>query len=483
MQKLLIGVVLIVSAATGVRAQEQAAADTIWTLQECVDYAIEHNLTVMNQQLTVLNSEVNLKQAKMSKLPSLNASASYGYNWGLSTDPTTNINTRQELSNGFGSLNAGWNLFNGLRVHNTVKQGEQTLVADQLDLDKTKNDVILNIVVFYTNVIFNKELLENAKSQLASTQSQLDRTIKQVQAGALPRSSQMDLESQFATNELNVIQAENNYNLSMLQLKQAMMIPASDNVTVEIPEIELEEGDLVGLNAHSIFETAMATMPEVKSASARIESASYGVSVAQAGYYPRFSLSAGMNTNYSSLTGDRRAQGDGNFTEIPIGYLASNPAELVNTMIEGQSIVFSKEAFSSQMRSNFGQSLGIGVSIPIFNNLQANSAVQRSKITLDRAQLQAEQVRQQLRQTIETAYNDVYAAGKSYQSSERRVAAQEESFRAMKQRYDNGAANYTDYQVSENSLFQAKSDLLRAKYDYIFKLKVLDFYQGKDLSF
>jgi outer membrane protein len=453
----------------------------VWNIRECIDYAMENNLTVMNQELNVNINEVNLLQSKMSLLPSLNANGNYGYNWGRSVNPETNVVIRAQQNQGFGSLNLNWTIFSGFKNYNTIKQAKANLEVGQYNLQKSKNDIILSIITFYTNVIFNKELLENALSQLESTTSQMERTAKQVKAGALPVSSLLDLQSQVASSELNVINAENAVSLSELQLKQVMQIPAYQPMEIEIPEIELSEADLTGLNPQRVYEIALATLPEIKSADKSVESSILGVMTAKGSYFPRLSLSAGMNTSYSSFAASRGLfEQTGNFIPTPIGFVAMTGDVVVRDVAEIINVPY---ATGTQLNDNFGQSLALGISIPIFNNLQVNSTVQRAKIAKDQADVFAEQTRQTLRQNIERAYNDVYSSGKAYQSSLKRVEAQSESFRAMKQRYENGAANATDYELAENNLFQAKSDLLRAKYDFIFKLKILDFYQGKPIDF
>jgi len=453
----------------------------IWTIQECVDYALENNLTVKNQELNVSINKVNVKQSKMMLLPSLNANGNYGTNWGRSVNPETNVVIRQQQDQGFGSLSSSWVLFNGMQNYNTIRQSKANLSAGQYDLERSKNDIILQIVTFYTNVIFNKELFENAKSQLESTTNQMERTRKQVDAGSLPRSALLDLQSQVASSELNVINAENAVNFSILQLKQVMLIPANQPLEIEIPEIELNEADMVDLNPQRVYEIAVATRPEVKSADINVESSILGVELAKGSYYPRISLNAGMNTSYSSFAADRgKREATGNFVTSQIGIVQSSGEAVITSFPE---IQFAPYSTGAQLNDNFGQSVSLGVTIPIFNNFQVNANVQRAKIAKDQAIIIADQTRQNLRQTIELAYNDVYSSGKAYQSSLKRVEAQEESFRAMKQRYDNGAANATDYVLAENNLFQARSDLLRAKYDYIFKLKILDFYQGKPIDF
>ena len=457
-------------------------SDSLWTLQRCVNYALEHNLMVQNQELLLENNRVNLNQSKMDRIPTLNANANYGYNWGRSINPETNLVTLQQQANGSGSLSASWLIFNGGNTLNTIRQNKTLLSNGENDLEKAKNDVILTIVTYYTNVIFNKELLANAQLQYNSTKSQLERTEKQVQAGALPKSSALDLQAQLASNELNVITSENTLQLSLLQLKQAMLLPGTSALDVIIPEIELDSSMLADINAEIIYQQAESTMPEIKSADGQVEAADLAIAVAKSNYYPSLRLNAGISTNYSSLIADKGlSEGNGTYTDVPIGYVGNSASgTAVVTPIEN------RDSFDyptgQQLSDNFGQSIGLSLSIPIFNNLQANSAVQRAKINRERAIVQAQQERQTLRQTIETASNDALSSAKSYVSSYKRVQAQEESFRSTKQRYENGAANYTEYQIAENNLFQAKSDLLRAKYNFIFKLKILDFYQGKPIE-
>ncbi len=474
---------LVLLALLGLAAQTAwAQTDSLWTIQRCIDYALEHNLNVQNQQLNVLLNQTNLRQSKMGLLPSVNANSSYGFNWGRSVNPVTNIAQLQQQSNGNAGLSASWLLFSGGRTWRTIRQNKVLLQNGESDLEKTKNDVILSLITLYTNVIFNQELLNNAQKQYESTKSQLDRTHKQVLAGSLPRSSEYDLEAQLANNELNVINADNNLQLSLLQLKQAMLLPGTANLGVVIPEIELDSAMLDGINATLIYEKAETTLPEIKSADGQVAAAEIGVQVAKGSYFPSLNLNAGLNTSYSSIIADRGlSEGTGVYTDVPIGFVGTSQGgtPVVTPIEQRNSLAYPT---GQQLSDNFGQFVSLRLSIPIFNNLQVNSAVQRAKISYDMAQVQAQQVRQQLRQTIETATNDALSAAKSYVSSYKRVEAQKESFRATQQRFQNGAANYTEYQVAENNLFQAKSDLLRAKYSFIFKLKILDFYQGKPIE-
>ncbi len=467
------------------------AQNKLWTLEECVDHALQNNLTIERARLNVETAEVNLKQARANRLPTLNANGSYGFNWGRSIDPTTNLFTTQRIASSNVGANSSVVLFNWFNIRNTVRQNEVNTQASRFDLQKAENDIILSVATFYLNIIFNKELLENAKSQLSSTERRVERTTKQVEVGALARTSLLDLLAQQATNELNVVNAENSLNFAILQLKQLLQIPASEPFDIEIPELEVGQEDLT-ISSEEVFTTAEQTMPEVKSADLGVESAALGLDVAKAGLYPTFRLGAGVNTRFSDAFTERFVP-DGGFTTVDddndgipdtrqIGFLPSTGEIILAPELERTGVV-EDFGFGSQFDENLSQNVGLSVSIPIFNGLFARSSTQRAAIASKQAEITAQEVRNTLRQTIENAYNDVYAAGKSFQQSEKQVEALEESFRITEQRYDLQAVDFIDYQIANDNLFQAKSDRLRAKYDYIFKQKILDFYQGKQISF
>jgi outer membrane protein len=289
--------------------------------------------------------------------------------------------------------------------------------------------------------------------------------------------------AQLASNQSNVINADNNLQLSLLQLKQAMFLPDNYSIGIIIPKIKLEKGMLTSINSSIIYKKVETNMPEIRSADGQVVAAKIGVQVAKGNYYPSLRLNAGLSTNYSSIIADRGlSEGTGVFTDKPIGFVgSSNGGAQVVTSIEKRN--FLAYPIGQQWNDNFGQFINLNLSIPIFNNYQVKANVQRAKIISERAVIKAQQVRHTLRQTIETSSNDALSAAKLYESFFKSVEAQEESFRATKQRYENGAANYTEYQIAENNLFQSKSNLLRAKYSFFFKLKVLDFYQGNIIEF
>ncbi|WP_040495340.1 TolC family protein [Fulvivirga imtechensis] len=484
--KVIRALIILLLCSVGAFAQEK----TEWTLQECIDYALENNLNVMRSELNVESQNINYDQARWSRIPNANANGSYSYSWGRSIDPTTNLFVdNQRIVSANGNISSNVTLFNGLRLHNTVKQNRLSYEASQKDLLKAKNDVIFDVITFYTNVLFSRELLENARTQLKSTDQQVDLTKRQVDVGALPKSNLLDLQAQKATNELNVVNRENDYKMAKIQLKQILQLPPNTEIDIVVPEIDVETEPVMELSAIEIYKIALNAMPEVQSAELSKQSAEVGVQAARGNLYPTLSLQGGLTTRYSDAADQPRFVPDGGEPTIDptpvIGYVQGSNTPVISNQprVTPSGQIVDGYAFGDQIDDNLSKFVSLNLSIPIFNGFSARASVQRAKISYEQAEINEKDTKYQLWRMIEQAYFDVIAAIKSYNASETQVAAREESFRVMKQRYDIGAVNFTNYQIAENDLFQAKSDLLRAKYDYIFKLKILDFYQGKPLDF
>lgn len=451
-----------------------------WELQECVDYAYENNLSVQRSEMSLRNEEVILKQNKLSRIPSLSMNIYNSWRWGRSIDPTTNLFTTQRINSNGASATSNLLVYNGSQLNKTIKQGEKTVQASFYDLEKAKNDVALDVVFGYLQVIFTRELLENASFQLSTTQAQMDQTEKLVNAGSLPMTNLLDLQSQVASNEVEVINAENNVALAMLQLKQYLQIPAEEDFDIVTPEFDRDRYEFVPYSVGEVYSQAEKIQPEIKSADLRIESAELGVKVAQGARIPNLFLQGQFFTNYSDQ--NRRFTGFELVPDetTPIGYLQSDPTEIV--VEPGVRTFTEKIDIPTQWQDNRSWQVGFNIGIPIFNGWQTSSNVQRSKIQKELAEVNATESRNILRQTIETSYNDAQAAVKVYDAALKQVEALEESFRATEKSYSLGALNYVDYQVSSFNLFSARSNLVRAKFDYIFKLKVLDFYLGNPLE-
>lgn len=420
---------------------------TAISLQKAVDIGVENNLTLKRSQLEQFNTESNLIEARGQRLPSLSASASGRFNWGRSINPVTNLFEARRIGNINVSANANVTIFAGNQINNSIQQAKTNLETSRYNVEATQNDITLNIINLFVNVVFAKEQVSIAESQLKTSDDQLQRTSRLVAAGSLPLSERLDMEAQKATSELEVINARNNLRLAKLNLSQQLLIPFTEDFDVSVPDLEAEDYPLEAVDASQIYGIALGTMPQVKAADLSIISAEYGVKIAKGAFYPTLGLGGNLFSNYV----DQTAFG--------------NP-----------------ESFSTQIDNNLSQALGLNLNIPIFSNFRNKAALQRARVQRNLNEVQALEVKNQLRQDIETSYTNAYAARQSYQASITRVASLEEAFRMAQQRFDVGALNSVDFQVAQNNLFGAQADLLNAKYEYIFRVKVLDFYLGKPIT-
>ncbi len=479
MKNLLITLIILCVCSFDLLGQETR----ILSLEDCINIAVENNLSVQRSQLNLETAKVNFEQAKGQRYPTLTANGNFGYNWGRGIDPTTNQFTTQRINfNGLGA-NSSMPLYQGLQTTNTIRQNKLDVEASELDVQKAINDISLSISLTYLNVIFNKELLENARFQLESSEQQLDRTKRLVESGALPVSNELQLVSQVATNEVNLVTAENNLDLALLELKQALLLPPGDEIDIVIPEIEIDQAEIESSSVVEIYNVAISNQPEIESADKRVQSANLGLAVSKGGMQPSLTLNGSVNTNYSDASKDRELLGfEFNGETEPTFFQTAGGEDIIE---RGVDLQFNESTtpLSQQYEDNFRRSISVGLFIPIFNGFNTRSGVQRSKINVQQAEISAVEQRNILYQNIETAYRNALAAAKTFTASQRQVDALEETFRTIENQYNLGASNFTDFQVASNNLFQAMSDLSRAKYDFIFRQKVLDFYQGKPLSF
>lgn len=319
--------------------------------------------------------------------------------------------------------------------------------AGLYNLEATKNDITLNVINLFINVVFNREQVKIAENQLNTTTEQMQRTKKLVDAGSLPVSDYLDLQSQNATNQLEVINAQNSYRSAKLNLAQAMQIPFTEDFSVIEPEFEMEEGLMATETSEEIYEAAVDIMPEIKAAEANVRSAEYEEKIAKGAFYPTIGIGANIFTNYVD-----------------------------------QVFGTDRPSFSEQFDSNLSQAANLQLSIPIFSNFNNKATLQRARAQKAIQEVTALEAKNQLRIDIETAYNSALAADLSYKASVIRVNSLQETFRIAQQRFDLGAINSVDFQVAQNNLFNAQADLLNAKYTYIFRVKVLDFYLGNPIN-
>lgn len=479
--KLFLSLIFLVTVNWAIGQSSNSAKN--WSLEECINYAWENNLTVRTNQLTQLQNEIAVKQSKFALLPNLSAGGGVGKSFGRTIDPVTNSFVSTDFLSGSISANSNVTLYQGGILRNTIRQNELNLEASQFDLEKAKNDIGLSVATNFLNVLLNTEQLENARYQLKVSEEQLERTKKLVDAGSLPLTNQLDLESQKASNEVQVVNAENALNLALLNLKQSMQMPADESLNIVAPELEVDDVKMSMDTPSRIYDVALQNQPEVKSAELGIRSSDMGVKISRGNFLPSLSLSGSISTNYS----DQARQLLGSQTVVvpaqEIGFVqGTNQAVFTNPSTQTVPVFSDTYRAVDQFDDNLGQSVRVNLNVPIFSRLSNTSNLQRAKIAKQRAEINAQNTKNQLRQSIESAYNNALASLKSYEATEKRVAALQESFRATEQRYNVGGANFVDYQVASNNLFAARTDLVRAKYEYVFRVTILDFYLGNPIT-
>jgi outer membrane protein len=454
-----------------------------WSLRECVEYGKQKNLNIKRSLLGVENAQASHDQAIWNQIPTLNLGASGGTNFGRNIDPTTNRFINQEITTVGLTASSSVVIYNGFTVRNNIKRAKSDLNASLSDLKKAENDVMLAVVTNFLTVVFNRELLEVNNLQLQTSKEQLRRIEKLVKAGSSRVSDEMDQRAQVATNELNVVTAENNLLLAILVLKQVMQLPANEPFDIDIPDFVIGKRLDPSENSNDIYQVALTTLPEIKSVEIREEGARMNEKSARGRFQPSLTANFSFNTNFSSAAQNRSVFDFINIPPTAIGTVQNSPTDTVLSFSQTTlgRIGTEDNGLAEQLGTNRNGFVGIRLNIPIFNNRQTRLSVQQARISRENASIQKTDVETVLRQTIEQSYFDVVAAEKTYYARQKQVEALEESFRVTEKQYNLGAVNSVDYQVISNNLNVAKSDFVRSKYDLIFKGKILDFYQGKPL--
>ncbi|CAN5897789.1 TolC family protein [soil metagenome] len=463
---------------TGMAAGQPAPGQP-WSLQECIDQALKNNLQIRQSGFLADRARVDRIQARENLLPTVNGNASQTYNFGTSVDPFTNIFTEERIRSNNFSLFANVNVFSGLQLQNNMKRTALEYEASLSDLEGAKNNLILDVITSYVQILFADELEEMNRLQLASTTQQADRTQKLFRAGAVPESNVLEISAQIATDELNIINAQNQKEIARLRLVQLLNLQQVRDFQIVKPEVPNPANEVIAFDALEVYNAAQQRMPEIKSADLRVLSAMKGIDVSKGAYYPTLSVGAGVFTGYSNQR-PRFTLGEG-FRREFLGFVDEQGTQPF--YVYRPAFVSGEYGFADQIRDNLGRQVNATLRIPILNGLQLRNNVTRARIALDNAQVSAELVRNQLRQVIEQAYTDALAAQKRFEATSRQVEALQLSYRNAETRLNSGVMNVTDFNVALNNFRRAQSDLIQARYDYVFKLKVLDFYQGNPLTF
>lgn len=454
-----------------------AKAQKVWTLEDCINYAMANNLQLKQQQLTVKSADADLLQSKMGLLPDLNAGATHSYNYGQTVDQYTNSFASNMVQSDNFYLSSSITLFNGFEKMNTIRQNNIKLMASSMDAKKYANDISLSIATMYLQVLYYMEVLDINKNQLEITKMQVARMQKMVDAGTLANGDLLTIEAQASSEELQIVEAQNQLDLAYLSLAQMLDLPSAEGFQIEKPAIELTDQSSLLENPNKIYEYALQNQPEIKGAQLKVQSSELGLEMARAYYYPTLSLSGSWATGYSGASKDRNPIGDP--TWWPTGYQTASGELVLQPIYTYDS---KTRSFNNQIKDNENKSIGFSLTVPMFNGWQVRTATAKSRIAIKNAELDLQLAENSLRKTIQQAYADARASLNKYKAADKKVTASDEAFKYAEQKFSVGLLNTVDYNNTKKELSKAHSELLQAKYDFVFKTKVLDFYLDKPLT-
>ncbi len=424
-----------------------AFAQEAWSLQKCIAHAKQNNLSLRQSQIAVSQAELTEKGSRMARMPNLNANTSFGFNYGRGINPVTNdfVNTRLGFNNW--GVNANVTVYNGGVINNTIKQSQYDLMAAKEDANTQFQTIALQMSSAYLNILLAKEQVTIAQRAIAQTQEQLSTIDKRIEAGTVPRADRLDILAQIARNEQTLIQAENSVEINYLTLKNILELEPDYNLEIIIPDqlMEIQENVEV-MNLATVFNQAMNTQASIKASEARMKSAELNVPIAKADLLPSVFIGGGLNTQYG------------------------NPS------------LFPSDPYFTQLDDNFGQNIGAQINIPIYNRHRTSINIERARLDIINAEVQNKQAKQQLKADVQNAIANARAAKLELAASERSLEAAKAAFDNSQKRYDLGAINTLELTTAKTNLDTAELNVARAKYDYIFRLKIIDFYMGKDLN-
>lgn len=439
MNRKITGFVAALLLAVGASGQEK------WSLRQCVDYAVEHNIAVRQQGLQVEGAEIELNTARNGQLPGVSASVGQNFNFGRSQNPGTGIYEANQSASTSVGLSASANLFSGGRTRNQIRGGEFDLLAATAGLARAREDIELTVTSYYLTALLRKELLGKAGEQVGLTEKLLARTDKLIEAERVPGSRRLDVLAQLAQSQLAVTEARNALDAALLDLVQAMNLSGAQGFDILEPGAEGSVGQngSPGLSAEAIYEEAVGIRPGVRQAEYALESGRSAVGAARAARYPNLSLGASYNSGYSHVFGEGAI-----------------------------------EPFFDQIRNNQRQSVGLSLGIPIFNRLQTRNAIRSAELRTRGLELELDGVKQALYKEIQQAHRAAVAAESRYRSSEQVLTAARAAWEATELRYEAGRSTAYELSEAQTLLFSGEADLLQAKYESLFQTKILDFYRG-----
>lgn len=460
------------------RAQEK------WSLRQCVEYALANNISVKQQDVQARLAELTYKQSKLQQYPSANISGNAGINAGRSIDPTTNQFTTSQIFFSGLNFNTGATIFNWFSLRNTIKGNELEMQASRAWVDKIKNDIALNVATAYLLVLVSEETANVGAVTLLQSQQNRNNIRRRVDVGSLPELNFLEADAQVARDSATLISLRTTVQQNMLQLKAVLNLDAATPFAVELPKLDqIPVEPISELQPEAVYASAIRNLPQQRWNELRIKAADKYIKSARGSMYPTFSFFAGMGTNYSNNESF-------DFVSVPTGTYQNSGAIVniggtdyqVKTPVFNTNIVTSRIPLGTQLGDNFRQNAGISVNVPLFNGGQARTAWQRSKLNLENLQLQKQSDNQTLKQDIYRAYNDAVSALEKFNASNKTIETTEKAFSFSQKRFDVGLQSTIEYLTNQNNLFRARIERLQAQVDYVFRLKVLEFYKGQGIK-
>lgn len=446
--------ILIIGLLISIVSTGIAQDNNVWNLERCIDYAHQNNIRLKIQELTAETSKNNLNQSKFNFLPSLDGFATHEYSWGktFSYDKLNYID--QSYADGYFGVNGNLELFNGLQNIYTLKQNKYNYLSSKAQVEKVKNDISLEIALAYLQVLYNQELLEVSINQHEITTQQEDRTAKMVEAGSLAKGSLLEIKAQKAAENVNITNDKNQLNLSYISLIQLLDLDSVGTFEIFKPiDLDADMNNIIR-QLDSVYNYAENNMPQIKSAEYDVKSAELAYKMTKFKLLPDLSLRGLYYTRYSEV-----AVHPSNYDNNPNNDVADY-------------------SYADQITDFAYRKVELNMNIPIFNKLNRHNNIQNAKVGYLQSQYQLDQAKQTLYQAIQQAQADAIASLEEYKSNLEAVKSMEESFRYTQQRFDVGMVNSVDYNLAKNNLTKAQSELIRAKFNFIFRTKILDFYMG-----
>ena len=449
----------------------------VWDLQKCIKTAIDNNLTLKNAALTKESAAIDLTQAKHGQYPNLSGSSGTFLNFGRTIDPTSNQFIAANFFSNNYSVNTGILLFNGFRLRNQIKQSELSFQSAMLDQEQTIRNITLDVATAYLNALFAKERINVAQSNLAISEQQLNQTQKLIDAGNSAPNEIFNIQSLFAQNNQALVAARNDYTLGLLQLKQLMNISVETNFEVGANANVDNLTDPLSVELSTLMSRGSSNQPSLKARQIDVLAAEKGTDIAKARYYPTINLGGSLSTNYSNQ--GRIVTGFNTEISSQTVIFQNNP---VTIGFQNQVPIFADKPYFSQLKDNLSYGFGLNINIPILSNYQIKGGVERAKINVERAEIALKQEQLTINSNIQRAYADAINARTSLDAIKATLDSEKNAYDAASKRFEIGAVNSFDLTNAKTRLDIANTNYLNAKYEYIFRSKLLDFYLGNEIK-